>query len=289
MPMKILIVVVRYNTPLERSETVASIGNIFRDRPSLLDSFEVLLWDNSPEALKTFNLPFSFRYEHSKSNAGVGGAYNEALNLALSQNFSWLLLLDQDSILPGNFLSRMLDYGRQLLDDVRVAAVAPAIWVNSRYMFPRLVTFGGTKACDPTFAGVEEDECTTANSGCLMRVSALQEVGGYSKAFPFEFSDVYVFHQMHRAGKRLWIAADLRIDHDLAILDYGGAMTPQRYISFIVAEDLFIRQYKSCLENAAYTIRLFARVLKQYAKYRDKRFAKTTLSHLRRRLLNQSE
>jgi len=287
MHIKILIVVVRYNVPLERSETLTSIANIFRNRPTLLGSFEVLLWDNSPEALKALNLSFPCRYEHSKGNVGVGGAYNEALKMALSLNYSWLLLLDQDSVLPENFLSRMLEYSKQLINDERVASVAPGIWVNSHYMFPRFVTLGGTKACTPTFAGIEENECTTANTGCLMRVSALQAVGGYSKTFPFEFSDVYVFHQLHRAGTRLWVAGDLRIDHDLAILDYGGAMTPERYMSFIAAEDAFTRLYKGPIENAAYTMRLFARVLKQYTTYRDKHYAKTTLAHFLRRFRSQ--
>jgi hypothetical protein len=64
-------------------------------------------------------------------------------------------------------------------------------------------------------------------------------------------------------------------------------MTPERYMSFIAAEDAFTRLYKGPIENAAYTMRLFARVLKQYTTYRDKHYAKTTLAHFLRRFRSQ--
>jgi GT2 family glycosyltransferase len=261
-----------------------SLESILDDNPTLLSSIEILVWDNSPEKLEDIGVPFPCRYKHSTRNRGVAGAYNEALKLAVALKCPWLLLLDQDTRLPANFLSRMLQYSFELQANLDVASIGPSIWVKSRHMFPRRVRFNRTEACDPSFVGVNSEEYTTANSGVLMRVAALQEIGGYNENFSLEFSDVYVFHQLHRIDKRMWIAGDIRLDHEIAIADYGGAMTPQRYRSFVIAEDAFISLYKSKMENIAQTVRLFARSIKQYIQYPDKTFARVSLEYCFRRL-----
>jgi GT2 family glycosyltransferase len=283
--MEILTVVVLYKMPLSDSQALRSLASGLNSDPGLKDCVEVLLWDNSPERLNECEIGFPCRYEHATRNAGVSGAYNGALKIAANLGCPWLLLLDQDTILPLDFLRRMLEYVRLVRSRPEIAAVLPTVWVNSRYMFPRRVCFNGTRAYQETFTGKTREETTTANSGVLMRVSALQEIGGYSEEFNFEFSDLYVFHQLHRAGKRMWVAQDIRLDHKIAITDYGGEFTPERYRRFLVVEDAFVTLYKGTAENAAQALRLLARFSKQLIRYPDKRYARISLEYFVKKLL----
>ena len=283
--MQILVVVVRYKTPMEEARTMNSLASAFRTAPALLDQIGVLVWDNSPECLREFPAAFPFDYIHSERNRGVSGAYNEAMKIAERAHCDWLLLLDQDTIVPDGFLGRMLEYSHTLREDVEIAAVVPTIWVDSRYVFPRRVCFNHTEACEPAFSGVPEVECTAANSGVLMRISALQEIGGYSEDFSLEFSDVYVFHQLHRVGKKLWIAGDLKLDHRMTIFEYDGDLTPERYLRFMEAEDAFISNYKSMAENIVQSARLLARSLRQYYRYSNRAYSRISWRFFWRRLL----
>lgn len=283
--MQILVVVVRYKTPIEEARTMNSLASAFRAAPALRDQIGVLVWDNSPEALREFPATFPFDYIHSERNRGVSGAYNEAMKVAERLHCDWLLLLDQDTIIPDEFLRRMLEYSQTLRGDVGIAAVIPTIWVDSQYISPRRVCFNHTEACDPSFSGIPPVECTAANSGVLMRISALQEIGGYSEDFSLDFSDMYVFHQLHRRGKKIWIAGDLKLDHRMTIFEYDGDFTPERYLHFMEAEDAFISNYKSAAENIVQSARLLARSLRQYQRYSNRAYSSISLRFFWRRLL----
>ena len=283
--MEILVVVVRYKTLLEESRTMNSLARAFRTPSVLLGAIQVLVWDNSPEALREVPNIFPCEYIHSKRNRGVSGAYNEAMKMAERMHCDWLLLLDQDTIVPAGFINRMLEYSRAFKEDIDIAAVIPTVWVDSRYVSPRRVCFNRSKAFDPSFSGVPEVECTAANSGVLMRVSALQEIGGYSEDFSLDFSDMYVFHQLYRKGKKVWIADDLKLDHRMTIFEYDGDLTPERYLHFMEAEDAFISNYKSTSENIVQSLRLLARSLKQYYRYSNRAYARISLRFFWRRLL----
>ncbi len=283
--MEILAVVVCYKMPLKGSQTLRSLAAVLKSDPGLKKSVDVLIWDNSPEPLRRDEIPFPCRYEHAVRNGGVSGAYNGALGIAANLGCPWLLLLDQDTTLPPDFLCRMLEYGRLVRNRSEIAAVLPTVWVNSRYMFPRTVHFNGTRAYRETFTGATQEETTTANSGVLLRISALQEIGGYSEEFNFEFSDVYVFHHLHRAGKRMWVAGDIRVDHKIAITDYGGEFTPERYRRFVMVEDAFVTLYMGKAENAAQILRLLARFCKQLIRYPNKRYARISFEYFVKKLL----
>src|ERR1700723_2532275 len=108
--MDILAVIVRYKMPLCDSQTLSSLAAALNSDPGLKDCVEVLMWDNSPERLRERETGFPCRYEHAARNAGVSGAYNGALGIAANLGCPWLLLLDQDTILPHDFLRRMLEY-----------------------------------------------------------------------------------------------------------------------------------------------------------------------------------
>lgn len=284
--MEILAVVVRYKVSLEESETICTIANNFSQYPELKEKFKILIWDNSPTALleKDIVLPFEVIYKHSSINVGVSGAYNSALNYAEEHNCPWILLLDQDSSLPQDYLVTIYKYGMKLLDESRVAAVAPILINGQSPISPGQIKYYGVKVIKPPVEGVQRGEFYSANSGTLMRCASLRESGGFDEDFWLDLSDIVLFRKLHAIGKVLYIAGSLQVPHKVSLNDYDGSMSPQRYVNFITAEGAYWDIYRSFIENSIQTARLFVRAVKQKIVYKDKSYSSITLKYALKRL-----
>jgi GT2 family glycosyltransferase len=44
----------------------------------------------------------------NKDNIGVAGAYNQAANMAISQGYEWMLVMDQDSVVPVGLVQQLM-------------------------------------------------------------------------------------------------------------------------------------------------------------------------------------
>ncbi len=67
----------------------------------------IVLWDNSPSRPSSVDLPEDVVYIHDPRNLGLAFAYNQALELAVRRGSRWLITLDQDTTLPGDYLLAM--------------------------------------------------------------------------------------------------------------------------------------------------------------------------------------
>lgn len=272
--MRIFTVVVRYKTPLDESRTMTTLAEAFRRRAELANTYQLLVWDNSPVSDQNIDFPVPYLYSHSARNVGVSGAYNAALQLALESDCPWMLLLDQDSTIGVDFLSGMIEYCEALLPRTEVAAIAPTVRMGKTVVSPVRRMFGRARSYHRNESGIAPGEASAINSGCVMRTSALQIIGGFSLDFWLDFSDVYVFHQFSLRGMKLWWAAGLDLEHDLSAMDYGNKMTPWRCRNFSLAESAFHDCYSGALENMVLTFRLLARAVKHWLKYRNSHFAR---------------
>jgi GT2 family glycosyltransferase len=282
--MEMLIVVVRYQISLEHSQTFASLSKAFTSHPALLACTGVLIWDNSPSALQEVQYPFPFDYRHTGRNLGVSGAYNCALALAEEKDCPWLLLLDQDTTLPEHFLSRMLEYARIHQANSRIAAVAPFLICDSQPISPAIIRVDHAQPLPLSVSGEYERPAYAANSGSLVRVSALRAVGGYDEDFWLDYSDITLFHRLYLHGMLLYVAGDLRLQHSLSTNNYDEGMSPERYRNAIAAEGAYWDLYRSRRDNFALTARLFLRAIKQWMVYSNKEFSRITWRQLCRRI-----
>jgi GT2 family glycosyltransferase len=283
--MLILAVVVLYKQTPQQSETMRSLMRVFAEDPKLSESIRVLVWDNSPVPSEAVDLPFVLETAHSERNVGTSGSYNYAMNLASSRGCPWLLLLDQDTSITLQFLLTMVGYGRTLLDQPEVATVVPYIFSHGTLVSPRrLLSFNRVQQIDPTTAGLCKDLAYAVNSGTLLRVSALLEMGGYSDEFWLDLSDVYVFRSLHRRGRYMYLAADLRVEHSIASMDFDKEMSPQRYRNFLAAESAYVDLFLSPVERASQILRLLVRTFRQYRRYHNKIFSRIALEYLLQRL-----
>jgi GT2 family glycosyltransferase len=282
----ILVVVVLYRTVFADSQTLAGLITSFTANPALLGSMELLVWDNSPEPLSDPTLPFPFTYRHAEQNRGVAGAYNEAARLGEESGRTWMLLLDQDTSVTEEFLRGMDSYGRELAGKDEIAAVVPFLYAGSFQLSPRRLTFLNQPRIASGKSYLERRRMFAANSGTLMRVAALLKVGGYCIDFWLDHSDIYVFNQFHQYGLAVFVAADLRLQHEIAMLDYDRRMTPERYGNFLAAEAAFDALYNGWLQRTVQTLRLPFRALRQ-RRYQNKAYSRMSWRAFRQRLVRR--
>jgi len=275
--LQILAVVVRYRTPLDQSQTILSLCQAFQSAPDLAESVKIFIWDNSPEALHQPQLPIPFQYQHTGENLGVSGAYNRAMDLADDLGCPWMLLLDQDTHVTEHFLKRILAYSYEVQNDHEVCSIVPFIRSHGTLVSPRRMgRLNRNYQLDRHFSGVLRIRAYAVNSASLMRVSALREIGGYSKEFWLDLSDVYAFQQLNQRGKFIYVAGDLELNHSVVGMNFEQDMVPERYETFLAAENAYMEMYLSRFENAFQIFRLFVRAVRQSLQYKDRTFAVIT-------------
>ncbi|HEX6493986.1 MAG TPA: glycosyltransferase [Acidobacteriaceae bacterium] len=280
----ILIVVVLYRTAFDASKTLTGLMQAMQQDPTLLRTFDLLVWDNSPQPPPNATLPIAFRYHHAAQNEGVAGAYNTAARLAAEQGAPWLLLLDHDTSVAGDFLRGMRRHAEEVGRDEGIAAIAPFLYAGTFVVSPRLWRFARHVALPrPAGAYTEQRLLFAANSGTLMRVSALEAIGGYSPRFWLDYSDIYVFHRFHEHGFGVRIASDLAVEHEVAMLDYDARMSPGRYATYLAAESDFLDLHRGWAERLVHLLRLGARAVRQ-RRFADAIFSRMTRQELCRRL-----
>ncbi len=269
------------------SETLRCLEAVYAEQPRALAGYQVLLWDNSPLPWHDWKLAFPCDYRHaateSAPNDGVSGAYNAALAMCTRKGLPWMLLLDQDTGVTAAYLAGMSRYRRAVEMDERIAAVAPLLLEKDFQLSPQRVWRHRFQPVSAESARILEGASFAANSGVLMRASALQSVGGYSLDFWLDYSDIELFHRLYATGKRLFFAADLRLQHSMTMLDYDGRMTPERYGNFLAAEQAFFDLYRDRRQNAVQIVRLAARVWRQ-RRYRNPVFSRMTRQFLLQRI-----
>jgi GT2 family glycosyltransferase len=281
VPAQILIVVVQYLTPLENAPVIQSLDRCFSQTPALLEDFTTLVWDNSPRSHAVPDgLSFPIQHRHTGENLGVSGAYNRAAKLAAEYGAQWLLLLDQDTTLPPEFLAGMREHAQRLTPEHRIAAVAPTILMGQAQISPKVTVRWGTSVDPPPgFIGEERRELVLVNTGLLLRLAALQKVGGYHPDFWLDFSDRYLCHMLAQKSCSVWLAADLRLQHHVSFVD--GSISLRRYANLLAAEDAFFTLYRSLPRNIVYCQRLLRKAWRLRKTHPDR--ARLLIRHLARR------
>jgi GT2 family glycosyltransferase len=259
---------------------LASVQNISTDQLDL----KILVWDNTPGGQDIGELPSGILYESAPHNPGLAQAYNQVLEQAEAEGYEWLLTLDQDSCLPVDFLARIADLTRRLSANNMVGAIVPQIVADGRIVSPYRSVFGVPRWFGSGFRGFSKRTVYAANSGATLRVRALREIGGYDPMFPLDLSDTNLFHRLHNSHKKVFIAGDISVHHDFALLNKQARMTIERYKEYLLDDCAFWDIYMGPIARFERIIRLVGRVCKDFARSRESGHWKATLSELTRRL-----
>jgi len=280
--MAICAILIVYNRKAEETGTMISLLRNHAKNPAAFRDFSLVIYDNSPEARKPdpASIPFESEYVHSAENKGLAAAYNYALRKAADTGRGWLLLLDQDSDLPEDFIA---DLSRELPlaeKDPAVSAVVPKMRYKDEYFSPSKDLFGGTaRPIDMKQHGVCDFKVYAIGSACAIRTAFLQSIGGFNEFYWLDFLDRWLFAVIGARGSKVYVT-DSVVDHELSILNYDKFMTEKRYANILKYETVFMREFKSRMEQYVYYLRLVKRVIYLFFTAENKNYSLMTLRHL---------
>jgi hypothetical protein len=285
--VKLLAVIVVFRIQPAASSSLLTLLAAARQAASTKLKLAVIIQDNTPGGQVTGDLPADVRYEARPHNPGLAQAYNSALKIAEMEGYDWLLTLDQDTSLPINFLERISEIvATERAAHPEVGAIVPLAVDHGRILSPYRLIAGALPYWYSTRStGVPHRATYAINSAATLRVAALRKVGGYDPFFPLDMSDINLCHKLHKAGIQTFVAGDLVIHHELALLDKRGRMTPERYRVALLDECAFYDIEMGFLGRLERLIRLVGRVWKERLEPDLLPFRKITLNEIKRRIL----
>jgi GT2 family glycosyltransferase len=287
MAMTIFAVIVVYRMSAADSPTLTTL---LASAATLHDDIKltILVWDNTPGGQTPDELPASIRYHSAPDNPGLSMAYNWALDLAFKEGYEWLLTLDQDSILPIDFLSTMARVASQSGTSSNIGAIVPLVLAGERDISPFRFYLNAIPYWYSSKFNQSSKAVTYAiNSAALLRVSSLKVIGGYNPLFPLDISDIEMFHRLHKSGASVHPVETLRVTHDFSILDKSRLMSLERYKAQLFDECAFWDMQMSGFARMERIVRLIGRALKDCRSRQSSAYLQITLLELKRRLLTR--
>ena len=287
-PPRILAIVVVYKMQPNSCPSLQTLVEAAEYAGSASIDASISVADNTPGGQSVDPLASGAAYRAFPNNPGLAPIYNLAIAEAASNGIPWLLTLDQDTHLPAEFLKSMAEWIARYQDDDRVAAIVPRIFDGARPVSP-LRFIGGflPLVVGPKLFGLLGEHATALNSASLLRISALQKVGGYDERFPLNNSDTALFHRLDQAGYRVVLAGDITVRHELAIMQRQDRMTIERYRQLLIDERDFWDLHLGALARAERMVRLAGRLLKAMLSGEGADFQQATLGELRHRLFTR--
>ena len=288
--MNLLAVLVIYNCKIEEAKTLTSLLRNYEKSPRAFRNFRLIIYDNSllEHAIHS-KIPFEHLYVHDRNNS-LSVAYNYALYEAIKTSCDWLLMLDQDSSLPEDFIDNLSCDLSTIHEDTTVTAVVPKMCFQNVIFSPTTILFGGiVRAIDIRHKGIcmFKNACAIG-SGSVINVSFLQKVGGFNEMFRMDCLDRWLFYTINKMGGKVYVT-DSIIEHELSVMNYDKYMNKERYLNILNAETLFMKSYGSQIENYIFYLRLIKRTVYQFLNVSDKKYSKMTICHLMRIIMSQNK
>lgn len=286
---RILAVVVLYGQSVNESSCFASLQTALRLAPSHMDC-AVLVYDNTPRTEAPAAIASdTVCYQHATENSGLYGAYQAAFGMARSEQRDWLLTLDQDTVLPPDFFARLEPALDAALKNDRIGAIVPHLVEGERRLSPAYAGLGRARHLPSGFNGIPAGEVRAFNSAALLRVRALEDLGGFDARFWLDYLDCWLHHQLYMRAWKVYVVGDLEITHHLSLLNYGERMSAERYANFLDAEGAYVDLYCAGWERALYAAQLTVRALNQKRRGEDPQIQRHTRASIASRLRESRE
>lgn len=194
-----------------------------------------LVYDNSPSPAPVTALPFNAHFISNPDNNGTAEAYHAGARHAAEKGCEWLLLLDQDTCLPSDYLERVQD---AIAATPNAVALVPSVLHGNQPVSPAIINASGSIVpCDNP---EREDSITTAiSSGVVIRRAAMA-----SMTFPpeiwLDYVDHWMFLDFGRRGETV-ARINSRLLHDLSVRT-PRTLSLFRLRSILAAESAFYRR-----------------------------------------------
>jgi GT2 family glycosyltransferase len=195
------IIIVVYNQKIDECASFRSIISMKVSNFNL----DIFIYDNStlPQTMVE-NKSFTIKYYHDSKNSGVSKAYNQGAMHAMAKNKSWVLLLDQDTLLPANLLQeyeKVISTNSELMLFVPILKLKNGIIFSPcRYRFKRGFF---VKEINPGIHNLKS--LSPVNSGMLINLNAFNTVGGYNNNVKLDFADFQFIERFKKKYPKFYI------------------------------------------------------------------------------------
>jgi GT2 family glycosyltransferase len=217
-----LAVLVLYGRELAASPTYRALRSAMEEQPAIAATLELMVADNSPEP-QTMPTDLAVRYVQDGTNPGLAKRYNLALRAAMEAGCTWLLLLDQDTSLTREYLAELVELSARLAAQQEIVAIVPKLVVQGGLASPHLPCYRTPAfVLDLSSQGEQPGEIRAYNSGALLRVKAVEAIGGFPEAYWLDFLDHATFARLQAQGGRIYLMA-AQLEHEMA------TSNPDRY------------------------------------------------------------
>ena len=210
--VQLVVVVPTFNPPanpnLEKLVTTLALSGF----PVLVsDDASVVTHDPALHQLR--DIP-GVRITRHLRNKGIARGLNEGLELARTVGATWLLTVDQDSLVTSDYIPTLLNFANtinnQLWTDNPIGAVAPASISDASGEITYPTTVLQTSRANSLLTTEE-----VMQSGALWNVQALDRVGGFDSDLAMDAVDAAACLRLREAGFVIAVTAEVTISHNL--------------------------------------------------------------------------
>ncbi len=258
---RIFAVLVLYKMAPTASPSYCALRQALASRPGLQARMDVLVVDNSPEAQRLSASSFG-RYVHDGTNPGLARRYNDALKQAVAAGATWLLLLDQDTGLTPAYFDQLEALADSLAGDPHIVGILPRLVAGERLLSPHIPEFRRSPyRLHLGVAGLLGGLIRGFNSGAMLRVAALQAIGGFPEQYWLDYLDHATFHRLQATGGEFFIM-DVSLDHELSIHradKHDDPANAARHRNQLAAQMLFYEEHGSPEERRRNRLDLMSR------------------------------
>lgn len=222
---------------------------------------QILIYDNSrQERAKPLDGLPNCIYVHDAGNGGTAAAYACAAVMANELGLDWLLLLDQDTLLPDNYFEAA---GDALTRTTQLpVAMLPWVFHGSAVVSPASVTtFGKIKPLDYQDNLIFTPNLTGISSGCMLSVSAFFSCMPFPENLWLDYVDHWIFANLRLRNNAI-IGFDAKLQHNLSVFDVK-TLSVTRLTSILDGEFSFLAM-QGIAARIAYPFRLAVRVLRYF-------------------------
>jgi GT2 family glycosyltransferase len=220
--MNILFVMVIYKEKIFNCDSYKSIISEYPNIP-------LYVFDNSPVTQhNTDELNKNIKYVSDTTNPGLSYAYNRAAEYAKDNGLEWLLLMDQDTLFCSNLLEA---YQKAISENPDIKIFVPNILAGKQLLSPtRIKLFNRNRknVCGKLLLS----EYNAINSGMLINVDAMLDVGGYNEKVWLDYSDYEFLNRMRKHGNCYFYAVDKVCKQSFSDKIQDKNQKLERYITF---------------------------------------------------------
>jgi len=272
-------VVVLYNCLLSDSESINSLHESLVSENLELD---IVVYDNSKFSnFQNENYMYShFRihYYHNKDNPGVSSAYNYGAKICGELGLGYLLLLDQDTLLP---ISAIQVYSNAIRDWPQVGIFVPKLYVGEHLMSPCISVMKKSFELNDVNPGTKSLSFKSFfNSGILISLDIYNTAGGFNEKVKLYFSDFNFVERLKKIRSN-FVLLPISCVHHL------NSNNENNFELFLNTFDLYLDGAFYAGESKSHQIQFlvlsFARSIKLSFKYRNDLFVKKYVSKLFKR------